>query len=258
MNVNDALREVENSLRDFISQKLFENYKEDWLSRCGISQNRIEAWKRNKEVEEKKQKYGTSDERLIYYSEFYDLQTLVEKNWELFGEVFGKKKEFSLFMKFLNDYRNPDAHKRELLPHQKHLVIGMSGEIRNRITIYRSNQDTGDSYFPRIENVRDNLGNSWVPGNLKVVITKNVLRPGDKLEFVVSANDPMEEPIMYCLLGKNEWQDENNLSYVITTDDIGRSFKINVGILSAREYHARGSWDDMCSFRYTVLPQQPR
>ena len=63
----------------------------------------------------------------------------------------------------LEKLRDPEARRRELLPHQKHLAIGISGEIRNRLIRYRSKQETSEDYYPRIESVRDSLGNIWTP-----------------------------------------------------------------------------------------------
>jgi hypothetical protein len=43
-----------------------------------------------------------------------------------------------VFVSELGKLRDPDAHRRELLPHQKHLVYGIAGEVRTRITRYAS------------------------------------------------------------------------------------------------------------------------
>lgn len=56
-----------------------------------------------------------------------------------------------VFLTELEKLRDPEAHRRELMPHQKALAYGISGEIRTQITRFRSEQDTGESYFPRIE-----------------------------------------------------------------------------------------------------------
>jgi hypothetical protein len=69
------------------------------------------------------------DPRLIYYADFYDLGTIIEKNWSLFKDVFGELNRLRVYLHDLERLRDPDAHRRELLPHQKHIVLGVSGEL---------------------------------------------------------------------------------------------------------------------------------
>src|SRR5207253_668629 len=68
---------------------------------------------------------------------------------------------------------------------EKALITGMAGEPRTKVTRYLAVRDTPDEYFPRIESMRDNLGN--VPD---VILKKPVLRVGDVVEFIAEAWDP--------------------------------------------------------------------
>ena len=185
---------------------------------CGLPQERVEKWVEKLEAEKKKQRFSTCDPRLIYYSDFYDLGNILKKNWEIFCVAFGEKREIEVFLGLLENYRNSNAHGRELLTYQKHLAIGMSGEIRNRITKFRSMEETGESYFPRIESVHDNYGNSWKIGD-GTVRTGSTLRVGDLIEFVVSATDPEGEQINYRL-SYNDWQLDNHLQILLTHSHI--------------------------------------
>ena len=152
MDVSQALRDAENSLRDFIAIVLSSSLGPNWVENCGVSPARIVEWNNRKTTEEKTQTTGVVEERLIYYADFYDLKTILFKRWEQdFKIVFGKRKELEVWLETLEDLRNPDAHRRELLPHQKHLAIGICGEIRTRIIRYRSKMETSEDYFPRIE-----------------------------------------------------------------------------------------------------------
>lgn len=204
------------------------------------------------EIEKKKQKHSACDPRLIYYSDFYDLGALINKNWETFKTAFGEKKEIELFLGILENYRNSNSHGRELLTYQKYLAIGLAGEIRNRITKFRSMQDTGESYFPRIDSIHDNYGNSWIAGGTTV---RNVrtLREGDKLEFVVSATDPQGGILKFRLLNC-EWQQDNHLQLILDNKHIGKSRNFYITIISDREYHAHEGFDDLAGFRYQILP----
>jgi len=255
MEETKALKEVENSLRDFISALMSEEKKgDDWIESCGISPDRIIQWKERRETERKKQKFGTPENRLLYYSEFYDLSSIIDKNWnDKFKSALGDKATILLFLKILDDFRNPDAHRRELLPHQKHLIIGISGEIRNRIVMYRSKKDTGEDYFPRIESARDNLGNLCTPEN-RFIDTNLILRPGDKLTFVVTASDPLGESLEYECIKEVNWQESNIIEILIEDRHIAKRQEFVVCIRSKRKFHANELWDDSASFTYTILP----
>ncbi|MDD2914389.1 MAG: hypothetical protein PHP70_03650 [Gallionella sp.] len=262
MDTTQALRDAENALRDFIALLLSKD-NPDWVSHCGIAPDRIERWKERKATEAKRQETGVVEERLIYYADFYDLKTILKRNWAgEFSAALGDWKTFEVYIGELEKLRDADAHRRELLPHQKHLVLGVSGEIRNRIVRYRSKMETPDDCFPRIESVRDSLGNLWVPGcdkgDLKAVGTNASLRPGDILEFVVTATDPEDMPLQYAVAitadSRPEWQSNANLRFVIGESHIGRTFCLEVSIRSPRPYHARRSNDDSIIFIYNVLP----
>ncbi|MFC6999559.1 Swt1 family HEPN domain-containing protein [Rufibacter roseus] len=258
MDASLALKEVENSIRDFISYILSRDKGTDWISTCGVSQQRINHWVERKSIEEKKHKFGTAEGRLIYYSDFYDLLTILDKSWNnVFKDALGDKKEVDVFLKTLDMFRNTDAHRREALPHQKHLIIGIAGELRNRITLYRSRMETGEDYFPRIESARDNYGGSWVIGD-HIITSKSVLRPGDWLTFVISATDPLGEQLEYCCLGNSKWSVSNIIEFEIENKHISKLTDFILCIRSKRDFHAYNSLDpkdDMIIFRYSILPK---
>jgi hypothetical protein len=260
---NQALADAENALRDFIADTLSEKLAADWLASCGVTPDRIAIWKERKEIEEKKHGDGV-DERPLYYADFYDLRTILKKNWNgPFAEAFGERKTFEALLEQLEDLRNPVAHRRELLPHQKHLALGISGEIRSLITRYRSKRDRIDDAFPRIEFARDSLGHTST-AKIKTVHTGAVLRPGDVVDYVVTATDPEGTPLQYAMFLKHDfveprWQDENMLSLHVTEQYVGKRFGVVLMMrASARQYHASGGYDDWVEFVYSVLPPRRR
>ncbi|MCX5718513.1 MAG: Swt1 family HEPN domain-containing protein [Nitrospirae bacterium] len=136
MDVTQALRDTENALRDFIASALSKSLGDDWVEKCGVPPDRIQKWKDRKLVEESRQESGVVDERLIYYADFFDLKTILKKNWSgEFSEALGDWKTMEVWLNELEKLRDPDAHRRELLPHQKHLALGIAGEIRTRLPI---------------------------------------------------------------------------------------------------------------------------
>lgn len=262
MDITQALKDAENALRDFIAEMLAKQFGVGWEEKCGVTAERVEKWRERKGVEAKRQETGIVDERLLYYADFYDLKSILKKHWSIFSPALGDLKTFEVWLGELEKLRDPDAHRRELLPHQRHLALGISGEIRTRIVRYRSEQDTSESYFPRLECVRDSLGDNWTPhpSGLAALDTKKNVRPGDTIEFVVTASDPQGERLQYCLSrgGRDEtWQDINILSHTFTKADIGLFCPLEIKIRSLREYHAKGKYDDDVVFAFCVLPAKP-
>jgi len=243
MDVTQSLKDTENLLRDFIVVVLQKSLGESWLDTCGVSGERINKWKERKTIEEKRQMSGVVEERLIYYADFYDLETILRKHWSgEFSKALGDWKTMEVWLSELENLRDPDAHRRELLPHQKHLILGISGEIRTRLIRYRSKQETSEDYYPRIESARDSLGNIYTFGNTAFLKTKMCLHIGDVVEFVVTASDPLGANLQYFLgegFGiKDNWKD----------------FTVGLFVRSPREYHAKGHYDDVVYFEYEVLP----
>jgi hypothetical protein len=145
IDITQALKDTENALRDFISSVLQKKFGGNWVEQCGVSPERIKRWQERKVEEEKRQKFGVIEERLIYYADFYDLKTILKKHWVgEFSEGLGDWKTMEVWLDELGRLRDPEAHRRELLPHQKHLAVGIAGEIRTRIVRYRSKQETSE------------------------------------------------------------------------------------------------------------------
>jgi len=261
MDVTQALKDAENGLRDFINFILQKKLGLNWEEKSGVTKERLEKWQERKLAEEKRQESGAVEQRLIYYADFYDLKTILKKNWEgPFSETFGNLNTLEVWLTELEKLRDPDAHRRELLPHQQALAIGISGEIRTRITRYRSKQETNESYFPRIESVSDNLGNTWTPNINAWFKTGRTLRPGEFLSFVITATDPQGNELKYGLsMPDNEfhWQDKNTFSFTVNSNYIGSDAIFELYVKSPRNYHAHHGfedYDDMIKFIYDILP----
>lgn len=263
MDASSALKSAENAIRDIITHLLIKKFGADWPSHSGITNLRIAGWHAKQTEDEKK--LGRSDPRIIYYADFYDLKTLIEKNWQ-YGlcDVFGKQKELLVLLDILGEFRNPDAHRRELLEHEKHLVIGISARIRINIAEYFSKMETKESYYPRLECVQDSYGNTWTIGEHKIKNTGLSLRVGDLIAFSVSGTDPCNEPLEYAVLPnavpyKFEWKQFGDFSLALDASHVGNALWIAIAIRSGREHHATcelglGKVDDVVKFGYEVLP----
>ena len=257
-DITQALKDTENSLRDFISVVLGAKLGESWIEKCGVSSQKLEKWKKHKADEEKRQLSGVVEQRLIYYANFDDLITVLEKHWQgEFSNAFGEWDRMEVFLKELKNLRDPDAHRRELMPHQKHLILGLAGDIRTRLVRYRSKQETSEDYHPRIESARDSLGNIYSYADHRLVSTGLRLRPGDVVDFLISASDPLGESLQYrmrYMMISSAWQDSNTFSLRVTEREVQKALVVSFEIKSQRQFHTSSEYDDFVEFSYEVLP----
>jgi hypothetical protein len=246
-------------LRDLIAVTLEQKFGSQWEDQLGVTSDRIEKWRVRMREEADRLSTGSLETRLLYFADFTDLKMVIAKNWELFKDVFDEKRQFEVLISMLEDFRNPDAHRRGLLPFQEQLVCGICGEIRTRVARYRSRLETSEDCFSRIESAFDNHGQVFPRGTISY--RNPTLRVGDQIQISVNASDPEGRPLKYKFspvgtLYTSEWQSDNTFSLELVTEHIGKSFYIRVAIQSDRAYHAEGEEDDSLSFRYVVLPNR--
>jgi hypothetical protein len=255
MDINQTLKDCENSLRDFIALTLEKKYGDQWINKIELNPERIDEWKQRKQEDNLRHNATTVEEHLINYATLDDLKHVLLVNWEGdFVDALGDYKVIETYINILNRYRNPDIHRRPLLTFQKHLILGIAGEIRNKISLFRSYQEFDRVGFPRIESVRDNLGNIWVPGKPSKTKSKMTIHVGDVLEFVVTAVDPQDEDLLYSLNGKS-WSSGNVLTQFVEPRHVAKETVFSIMIRSERKFHAfPNGYDDRVAFAYQVLP----
>jgi len=265
----DEISIVENSLRDLIEVILKKAYGVRWSEHLGVTDERMEQWKARRAEEPKRRPGGAVEGRLLYYADFYDAIQIIRKDWEIgFNQVFGDRKRFDVYTDRLNAFRNPGAHSRPLLPFEEHLVLGMSGELRQEITLFLSSGAGGPEpeYFPRIEEVRDSYGTraigegtSGSPGD-SFVESGIVLRPGDKIAFVAKAWDPEDGLLEWYIYASARWRGKLTgpvveWEWLIEEQDISETARVSFTLMSNRPYHRHaGGGDDNVLIGYKVLP----
>jgi HEPN superfamily Swt1-like protein len=260
MDATQALRDTENSLRDFIADRLEKMLGPTWEDQLGVSPEKVAKWRNRREEERTRLRGAGIEERLLYYSDFYDISTILRKHWSHFQDALLELKAVEMWLSELERYRDSDAHRRELFTYQKHLILGISGEIRARLVRFRSKMDDIDSHFPRIEAARDSLGATWIPGRGAVFSTPSTVRVADTIEFVVTATDPVGETIDFGYRihpsGGAAWGLPNCFQYTFQEGDIGKRKEFMVLIRSPRPNHAHSHFDDMAIFLYHILPSK--
>ena len=173
--------EYENTLRRIISLVL----GDDDNAKFGISPDRVKIWKEKRETEKKKKNGILIESRLIYFSDFYDLKSIVHKNWNSFKEILLKKKIFEANFDQIESLRNSVSHGRSLCSFQKHLITGITGDLKSNLVKYCNKNMNADDYFIRILNISDSLGNQWEIGALNntLLVAKGILRVNDQIEL---------------------------------------------------------------------------
>jgi len=253
MDITRQIHDAENSLREFIFQALSSRLGDSWMEDEPSVKKMVSAWKERKSDHERGHNTIKGNEKAIQYASLDEMRELLNTHWgKELEEVFEDQATLDVFLKILNDYRDPDSRRRELFRHQKHLLMGIAGDIRSRIMLYRSKKETGGSY-PRIESVKDNLGNLWTPGKPKRIRTANTIYVGDELEFIITAFDADEKELSYrSQYGK--WQINNILLVPIDRRMVEKQAIIHLMLKSDRKHHAyRMGFDDRVSFEYEII-----
>lgn len=254
MDITRQIHDAENSLREFLHQIWTNRYGEDWHVNISGASGLYPKWEEKRLPDELEHNSIKGREKLIQYATIDELRMLIKETWgEELQQLFDDRKTLDVYLKILDDYRNPDSRRRELFVYQKHLLLGISGDIRNRIVTWRSKMEAGGIYS-RIESVRDNIGNNWTPGAPRRVKTENSLRVGDVLEFIITASDPEESQLSYRC-HHTKWQTNNIVIVTIDRTMIEKQSLFHLMVKSARKHHAYPmGFDDRVSFDYQVVP----
>lgn len=115
--VYTAICAFENSVREFIAKKLFEEKKENWWELCVKKDIRTRA--ENRKLSEKDVRWLTPrGDSMIYYTEFGDLISIMAKpeNWKYFEIHIGKVEWAKQIIETLEKSRNIIMHSGELAP----------------------------------------------------------------------------------------------------------------------------------------------
>lgn len=222
--------DLENTLRRLIIKILGEDDYTDY----SISDKKRDQWLKKREEQRKKNKGILLESRLLFYSEFHDLLTIISntKNWGLFKPIFQDKKKFEVYFNQILNFRNQLAHGRILTNSQRNLKSGIVGEIKNQITIFHNKNEMKEDFFIEITQVTDNLGNFWDDNNRTPC---PVLKVGSIYEINIEANDPKDREIEYSissLRGEIDIsQKSNHFEFEITKEMISKHF-INQGLYS--------------------------
>lgn len=250
---------------------------------------------RQKQEEDRKRREGVVVvDDLLNYVEFYQLTSIILKQWEQFKPVFDDKKRTEVWLATLEDVRNAIAHSRQLVEYERYLVSGISGQIRNLVTLYRTNAIPANAHYAIIESVRDNFGTVGT-GDFQLAMQEDYqthprLEVGDTLSFTCSGSDGRGRELDWILYAKDhlglyialEGQPQPEarlvrgrgndivLSWTVGPGDVGENYTIEVYVKPVGSRFTRlgdssetpsEPWmfsgpphDDKAAFRYSVNP----
>ncbi|WP_418264006.1 hypothetical protein [Flavobacterium faecale] len=248
------INEYENTLRRLIINILGGEDKD--VAKYKVTDNRINQWIEKRNIEQKKNNGILFENRIIFYSDFYDLQTIIDKNWESFLPVLNDKKRWLVFFQEVEKYRNTIAHGRQLVKSQEDLLSGIVMDLKNNITIFHNKNNMKEDFFIEIIRVSDNLGNSWSRSVFNRSKTP-VLREGDEYEINIEANDPKDREIEYWIfslgLSLNIVQKSSKFNFTLDSKLVGRNTVLGI---QARTPEADYKNEDTLNFRICVLPKE--
>lgn len=242
------INKYENTLRRIILSIIGSQDNSDYK----VPTERVDKWKEKRIIEEKKNNGVLFENRLLYYSDFYDLKTIIDKNWEYFLPIFNDKKRFMVFFKEVEQFRNTLAHGRDLIESQTNLLKGIVSDLKNSITIYYNKNEMKDDYFIKITKINDNLGNIFfIPGASRPI---PILRVDDEYELYVEAIDPKDRKIIYSLHTDRSIilaQESNVLKIIVTKQLVGETIRLWV---YAKAPLSEYNNEDRKAIFITVLP----
>lgn len=215
---------------------------------------------------------------------FLDIQHIidvVEANWSMFEPVFKDRDRTLVLLDVLRRYRNERAHNREMVPFERSLLRGASGQLRNQIGLYRSSVAGHRDHYPVIERVSDQFGNVGTDDSWSLRGSPQVrLDVGSQLLFECRGFDPRGRTIEWVLTTHLEASDlteaENERWKPLGKDDrlvlhidesmVGEKLYVNVLMRSTGKHHLESGmiwtqveyetvgFDQMVRFTYAVNP----
>lgn len=242
------INQYENNLRRLIISRI--GGEDD--SKYGISEDRIQKWKEKRIIEAKKNKGVSYENRLIYYSEFYDLKTIILKNWERFQPILKDKKRFEVFFSEVENFRNTIAHGRILTSSQESFLYGITTDLKNVILLYHNKNEMKEDFFIQISKINDNLGNVW---DINSSASNPFLRVGDEYELYIEAHDPKNREIEYSVSIPNSnlkiRQTRPRINFTITIDLVS---PLQILLVGARTLNSEYNNEDYKAIHVTILP----
>ena len=113
-----------------------------------------------RQSESNKKEGVQASEDLLDYLELHKLVSLAQNNWSKFEPVFEDEQQTKVLPSLMCKLRNSVAHSRDLVKFEQDLVRGVSGMLRNQVSMFRMSNENTARYYPIIESLVDSFGRS--------------------------------------------------------------------------------------------------
>lgn len=255
MESDGELRALERLLRSLV----LDTVGPDWRAALNSREQSEAERSRTRDLARR----GVANARdLIDYTTLANLKKIIDAKWRELGPALPPKERFDVYIDRILAFRNTDSHGRDLLPHEEHLVVGIAGDIRTSIAIYRSQQGPDMSYYPTVESITDSLGSDLYP-NPQGYLTGKRLAVGDEVFFRCRATDPQGRTLRWVLefvrsdlrLILSSVQGEYvELSWVVGRSQVWETVSVHITLTSSGEFHRDGAYDFQRALIYAVDP----
>ena len=195
------------------------------------------------------------------------IDEIAAKRWGPLEPALGTAGNMLPLLRRLKSIRDPNAHSREPLPYETNLALGISGEVRQRVTTYMSTQAPSGEYYPRIEMLRDSFGNEIDVLCMSTVGTYGggvesglTLRPGDVVTFDCRGSDPDGRVLSWDLISNRGNMlataigDTCQLVWTVTNQDVAAKCAMKIFMNAQSIFHRFPNWDCRADFFYEVRP----
>ncbi|MDV8075081.1 hypothetical protein R4P47_00805 [Rhodococcus sp. IEGM 1370] len=241
-----------------------------WAS--GLTEEELQKL-RDKQSEEDKKRDGVAvSPDLLDYTEIYLLRRIIEKNWGEVKPVLDDRKRTEVYLDIIFDVRNTIGHSRPVVPAERLLLAGASGQIRNQLARFRSSVDGAANHYSSIDSARDSFGidaqsgasSSDSPGN-----NLPRLEVGETVRFELAGTDPRGRELSWIMyvstmgfVGGFDRSvsrvkasgDRVEIAWEVSTTDVGEGTTVAFALRNSSKYQRSWGYDGICSFKYRVNP----
>jgi len=263
--VASALAGVEIALRLAV-RAVFPDWQEE------LREDQLKRLEKVRRTETNKKEGVQASDDLLDYLELHKLVSLIQDNWSKFEPVFGDEQQTRVLLSLVCKFRNSVAHSRDLVKFEQDLVRGVSGMLRNQVSMFRTSSENAARYYPVIESLTDSFGRpgssecNWRERNLRQRIDV-----GHPLSVRGRASASCGKKIRWYALWTDggfvtggfpgeKWDlitagEEVEFDVEVDERAIGEEKELLIAIAADSKYHRSTSgWDDLRTFYFSVSP----
>lgn len=265
MEPSAAISIIETDLRYLVAEVREGQVGREWLVSV-LGEPAVAQIEQRRHEESKKREPSVVTGDLLEYTHIREIRKCLDSlDWGRVEATLGPKRKFDSLLDLVENYRNPVAHSRQLLPYERALLEGVAGLIRTRATLHRSSMDTDQKHYPLIESARDSFGNAFAKieplDSMATHRTGMTLQVGDVVTFEVKGWDAQGRDLRWRiqngLAGRKIAEGAGtdvSMDWVVQESDVAIYVSIAVVLSSSGRFHRHTHHDQMILFTYSVDP----